>query len=74
MPVRKPLMRDDRDDNKRLLEKINCFFFEQNASNVLIEVAEKQIRDNSSEANLLPEFDVIKNHFNDIAYFFRRQK
>lgn len=51
-------------------EKINCFFFEQNASNVLIEVAEKQIRDNSSEANLLPEFDVIKNHFNDIAYFF----
>ena len=25
MPVRKPLMRDDRDDNKRLLEKINCF-------------------------------------------------
>ncbi len=51
-------------------EKINCFFFEQNASNILIEVAEKQIRDNSSEANLLPEFDVIKNHFNDIAYFF----
>lgn len=50
--------------------KINCFFFEKNASNILIDVAEKQIRDNSSEANLLPEFDVIKSHFNDIAYFF----
>lgn len=32
----------------------------------MIEVAEKQIRDNSSEANLLPEFDVIKNHYIDI--------
>lgn len=50
--------------------KISCFFFEENSSNILIEVAEKQLRDNSSEANLLPEFDVIKNHFNDIAYFF----
>ena len=50
--------------------KINCFFFEENASNILIDIAEKQIRDNSSEANLLPEFDIIKDHFNDIAYFF----
>ncbi len=51
-------------------EKINCFFFEKDAANILIEVAEKQIRENSSEANLLPEFDIIKNNFNDIAYFF----
>ena len=51
-------------------EKINCFFFEQNAANILIEVAEKQIRENSSEANLLPEFDIIRNNFNDIAYFY----
>lgn len=50
--------------------KINCFFFEENASNILIEVAERQLRNNSSEANLLPEFDEIKKHFNDIAYFF----
>ena len=50
--------------------KINCFFFEQNAPNVLIEVAEKQIKCNSSEANLLPEFDLIKDRFNDTAYFF----
>lgn len=50
--------------------KINCFFFEQGASNVLIEVAEKQIKCNSSEANLLPEFDLIRDHFNDMAYFF----
>ena len=50
--------------------KINCFFFEQSAPNVLIEVAEKQIKCNSSEANLLPEFDLIKDCFNDTAYFF----
>lgn len=51
-------------------EKINCFFFEKKTSNILIEVAEKQIRSNSSEANLLPEFDIIKKRFNDIAYYF----
>lgn len=50
--------------------KINCFFFEQDAPNVLIDVAEKQIKCNSSEANLLPEFDLIKDRLNDTAYFF----
>lgn len=51
-------------------DKITCFFFEKNASNALIELAEKQISRKSSEANLLPEFDVIKSNFNDIAYFY----
>lgn len=50
--------------------KINCFYFEGNSSNILIELAEKQFRNNSSEANLLPDFDEIKNLFNDTAYFF----
>lgn len=51
-------------------KKINCFFFEQGSPNVLIDLAEKQIKNNSSEANLLPEFDIIQSHFNDTAYFF----
>lgn len=51
-------------------KKINCFYFEQNSPNILIDLAEKQIRSNSSEANLLPEFDIVKSHFNDTAYFF----
>lgn len=50
--------------------KINCFFFEQGSTNILIDVVERQIRNNSSEANLLPEFDLIDNNFNDVAYFF----
>lgn len=51
-------------------KKINCFFFEQNSPNILIDLAEKQIKNNSSEANLLPEFDIVKSRFNDTAYFF----
>lgn len=50
--------------------KINCFFFDKNATNVLIDVAERQIRSNSSEANLLPEFDIVKSNFKDVAYYF----
>ena len=51
-------------------KKINCFFFEQNSPNILIDLAEKQTKNNSSEANLLPEFDIVKSRFNDTAYFF----
>lgn len=51
-------------------KKINCFFFEQNSPNILIDLAEKQIKNNSSEANLLPEFDIVKSRFNDTAYYF----
>ena len=49
--------------------KMNCFYFERNNSNVLLDII-KQMESNSSEANLLPDFDIIKSNFNEIAYFY----
>lgn len=41
-------------------EKVNCFFFEKGKNNILIDVYYKNIKRNSSEANLLPDMDVLK--------------
>lgn len=49
-------------------EKINCFLFERGKDNILIDVYYKQIKKNSSEANLLPDVDVLSESFNNHAY------
>jgi len=49
-------------------EKVNCFYFEKGKDNILIDVYYKNIKKNSSEANLLPDMDVLNESFNNIAY------
>lgn len=49
-------------------EKINCFYFERGKDNVLVDVYYKQIKKNSSEANLLPDVDLLSESFNSNAY------
>lgn len=49
-------------------EKINCFYFEKGKDNILIDVYYKNIKKNSSEANLLPDIDVLNESFNNVAY------
>lgn len=49
-------------------EKINCFYFDKGRDNVLIDVYYKQIKKNSSEANLLPDVDLLSESFNSSAY------
>ncbi len=51
-------------------EKINCFLFKNSNKDILIDVYEKQIRVISSEANLLPDIDLLKESFNNKAYNF----
>lgn len=50
--------------------KMNCFYFEKDNSNVLLDIIKQRMKSNSSEANLLPDFDIIKGNFNEIAYFY----
>ena len=49
-------------------EKVNCFYFENVKDNILIDVYYKNIKKNSSEANLLPDMDVLNESFNNVAY------
>lgn len=49
-------------------EKINCFYFEKGKDNILIDVYYKNIQRNSSEANLLPDIDVLNETFTNVAY------
>jgi len=49
-------------------EKVNCFYFEKGKENVLLDVYCKKIKKNSSEANLLPDIDVLSDSFNIRAY------
>ncbi len=49
-------------------EKVNCLFFEKGKDNILIDVYYKNIKRNSSEANLLPDMDVLNESFNNVAY------
>lgn len=49
-------------------EKVNCFYFEKGKDNILIDVYYKNIKKNSSEANLLPDIDVLNESFNNVAY------
>jgi hypothetical protein len=49
-------------------EKINCFFFKLGTPNILLEIYEDKIRGNSSEANLLPDVDILNHSFGNQAY------
>lgn len=49
-------------------EKVNCFFFEKGIKNILVDVYDKMIRTNSSEANLLPDMELLNESFNSRAY------
>lgn len=49
-------------------EKVNCFYFEKGKENILLDVYCKKIKKNSSEANLLPDIDVLSDSFNSRAY------
>ncbi len=53
-------------------EKVNCFYFEKGKDNILIDVYYKNIKKNSSEANLLPDMDVLNESFNNVAYSLRK--
>lgn len=51
-------------------QKIDCFFFKKGTPNVLLNIYKEQIRVNSSEANLLPDIDVLNTSFDNQAYTF----
>lgn len=48
--------------------KINCFFFPQNEKTILLDIYAETIHMNSSEANLLPDTEVLSSSFTNIAY------
>lgn len=49
-------------------DKINCFFFPQNQKTILLDIYAETIAMNSSEANLLPDTDVLSSSFTNTAY------
>ncbi|WP_270206175.1 reverse transcriptase domain-containing protein, partial [Clostridium butyricum] len=49
-------------------EKVNCFYFEKGVKDILVEIYDKSIRTNSSEANMLPDIDLLNKSFNSRAY------
>ncbi len=49
-------------------KKIDCFFFKKGTPNILLNIYKEQIQSNSSEANLLPDIDVLNTSFNENAY------
>ncbi len=49
-------------------EKVNCFYFEKGKENILLDVYCEELKKNSSEANLLPDIDVLSDSFNSRAY------
>jgi len=49
-------------------EKVNCFFFEKNTKDILVEIYYEQIKANSSEAKLLPDMELLNESFNKKAY------
>ncbi len=49
-------------------DKINCFTFLKNQRAVLLDIYKDAINTNSSEANLLPDLDVLKSSFTLNAY------
>ena len=49
-------------------EKINCFCFPKNKKAVILDIYREVIGKNSSEANLLPEEDILKISFTNSAY------
>lgn len=53
---------------KLQFQKINCFFFKKGTPNILLNIYKEQIQLNSSEANLLPDIDVLNTSFIGNAY------
>lgn len=49
-------------------DKVNCFFFPQNQKTILLDIYAETIHMNSSEANLLPDTDVLSSYFTNTAY------
>jgi hypothetical protein len=49
-------------------EKVNCFFFKQGTPNILLKIYEEKININSSEANLLPDVEILEKSFTNGAY------
>lgn len=49
-------------------EKVNCFYFKRDEEITLLDVYEETIRENSSEANLLPDTDILEKSFTKNAY------
>lgn len=49
-------------------QKIDCFFFKKGIPNILLNIYKDQIQSNSSEANLLPDIDVLNTSFTENAY------
>ena len=49
-------------------DKVNCFFFTQNQKTILLDIYAETIHMNSSEANLLPDTDVLSSSFTNTAY------
>ena len=49
-------------------DKVNCFFFPQNQKTILLDIYAETIHINSSEANLLPDIDVLNSSFTNTAY------
>lgn len=53
-------------------EKINCFYFEKGKDNILIDIYYNNIKRSSSEANLLPDIDVLNESFSNAAYSLKK--
>lgn len=49
-------------------EKINCFCFPKNKKAIILDIYREIIGNNSSEANLLPNEDILKVSFTNSAY------
>lgn len=49
-------------------EKINCFFFKRNTDDIFIKIYNDKIRANTSEANLLPDMDLLNESFVNKVY------
>lgn len=49
-------------------EKINCFYFQKNATPIFLKIYEKALQLNSSEANLFPDIDILKSSFEENSY------
>lgn len=49
-------------------DKVNCFFFPENQKTILLDIYAETIHMNSSEANLLPDTEVLSSSFTNTAY------
>lgn len=49
-------------------EKVNCIYFEKGADNVMLDIYFSNIKRNASEANMLPDIDLLNESFRTEAY------